>query len=269
MPARNEGKNLPDVLARVPDWVYEVILVDGLSVDDTSAVARLHMPSIRVVHQTGRGKGNALIEGFAQCAGDIIIAIDADGSMDPAEMGAFVEALEAGHDYVKGSRMVADGGSTDLTRFRGFGNWIFRTVANVLVRSRYTDLCYGYFGFVRGTVDGLDLRSTGFEIEAEITVKAHKAGLRITEVGSWEAPRSHGVSNLNAFRDGWRILTTILKSSFSSTRRSAGGMDQATESVSATDQRDGAPSAQINDLSGAVLVASEVRDQRDSQMSLD
>src|SRR5437867_9186180 len=97
-----------------------------------------------------------------------------------------------GLDYVKGSRMIGGGSSVDLTRFRRFGNWMFRTLMNFLHRTSYTDLCYGYFGFRRGTVDRLDLRSSGFEIETEISIKAHYAGLRTAEIPSIESARHNG-----------------------------------------------------------------------------
>ena len=213
IPARNEAKSLPHVLGKVPPWVHEVILVDGLSVDDTSRVAKSELPAIRIVEQTGRGKGNALREGFVAATGDVVVALDADGSMDPGEMDRYVEMLADGYDYVKGSRMLPGASSSDLTLLRSTGNWIFRTLTNVLTGSRYSDLCYGYFAFRRGTVDVLDLRSDGFEIETEINIRAHRAGLRIAEVPSCETERHHGSSQLHALRDGLRILVTIFRNS--------------------------------------------------------
>jgi glycosyltransferase involved in cell wall biosynthesis len=215
IPARNEEKCLPYVLSRIPPWVHEVILVDGASVDATIEVARHHWPSIRIIRQTGKGKGAALRQGFSHSTGDLIVAIDADGSMDPAEMGVFVSLLALGFDYVKGSRMLPEGGSCDLTTLRRLGNWAFRTLTNVIHRSRYTDLCYGYFAFRRGTVDALPLRSDDFAIETEINIKAWKAGLRVIEVPSREFDRIDGRSALRPLGDGWRILSAILRERFS------------------------------------------------------
>jgi glycosyltransferase involved in cell wall biosynthesis len=209
IPARNEAENLPYVLERIPAWVHEVILVDGLSVDDTVSVARANLPEIRIVHQTGRGKGNALREGFQAATGDFIVALDADGSMDPKEIDRFVDLFNMGFDFVKGSRMLPGGSSEDLTFFRRFGNWAFRTMTNALTGSRYTDLCYGYFGIRRAAVDHLDLRADGFEIETEINIRAYRAGLRTGEVPSSEFVRHNGTSQLSAFKDGMRILFTI------------------------------------------------------------
>jgi glycosyltransferase involved in cell wall biosynthesis len=215
IPARNEAESLPHVLPRLPSWVHEVILVDGLSVDDTSGVAKLLAPAIRIVEQTGKGKGNALREGFVNCTGDVVVAIDADGSMDPLEMDRYVELIAMGFDYVKGSRMLPGGSSEDLTGIRRIGNWMFRTLTNLLTGSRYSDLCYGYFAFRRGTVDALELTGDGFEIETEINIRAHRAGLRIAEVPSIELQRQYGTSQLSAIKDGLRILFTILRTSLS------------------------------------------------------
>ncbi len=215
IPARDEEENIPFVLKGIPAWVYEIVLVDGNSLDRTVEVAKSYCQSIKVVAQPGKGKGDALRAGFRSCEGDIIVAMDADGSMDPAEMSTFISAIEKGHDLVKGSRALPGGGSSDLTTFRKLGNWGLRTLANILYRSRFTELCYGYFAFRRGTVDELELGSDGFEIETEIFVKAHRAGLRVMEVPSYESPRANGVSNLSPLRDGWRILMTLIRSRFS------------------------------------------------------
>lgn len=226
IPARNEAEALPFVLEKIPPWVYEVILVDGLSVDDTVAVAKRKLPQIRVVHQTGRGKGNALREGFFSAKGDVVVALDADGSMDPGEISRYVELIEVGFDYVKGSRMMLGGSSEDLTQLRRFGNWVFRTLTNVITGSRYSDLCYGYFAVRRNAIDRLDLRADGFEIETEINIRAHRTGLRIGEVPSSEFLRTHGTSQLNTFKDGFRILATIFRTSF---RRQARDADDQRE----------------------------------------
>jgi len=89
----NEEKNLPHVFARLPQGLHEVIVVDGHSVDETVRVAQRLRPDVRILVQSRRGKGNALAEGFAACTGDIIVALDADGSTDAAEIPRFVAAL--------------------------------------------------------------------------------------------------------------------------------------------------------------------------------
>ncbi len=218
IPALNEERNLPHIAAHMPPDVDEVVFVNGQSRDNTAALAREIWPDGVHVHQTRKGKGNALACGFAAASGDIVVMIDADGSTDPAEIPRFVGALASGADFAKGSRFVQGGGSADITRLRQLGNMGFNVLVNLLFRTKYTDLCYGYNAFWRRCLDVLELPATnsttpewgdGFEIETLINVRAAASGFKIAEVCSYESTRLHGASNLNAARDGLRILWTI------------------------------------------------------------
>lgn len=214
IPALNEAGSIGWVLQHLPSWVSEVVLVDGLSTDATEAIAREVRSDTVFVHQPQRGKGAALRAGFAAATGDIVVMIDADGSTDPHEMHRFVTALKDGADFVKGSRHMANGGSVDFTRVRSAGNRTFVGLANLLYRTRFTDLCYGYCAFWRDQLDALALTADGFEIETQLVLNAVKAGLQIAEVPSVELARRAGTSNLNAFRDGKRVLRTMLGERF-------------------------------------------------------
>ncbi|GAC1654528.1 MAG: hypothetical protein NVS4B12_26680 [Ktedonobacteraceae bacterium] len=211
IPALNEALNLPFVLLHIPPTIDEVILVDGHSTDDTIAVAQQLLPSIRIVKQIGKGKGNALRAGFAACTGDIIVMIDADGSTDPKEIPRFVEALMQGNDFAKGSRFMKDGGSYDITFLRRLGNYGLSAFVNILFWTRFSDLCYGYNAFWKHCLDKVEVDCEGFEVETMLNLRIHKANLKIVEVPSIEHPRIHGESNLRTFPDGWRILKTIVK----------------------------------------------------------
>ena len=225
IPALNEARNIVHVLQAMPRCVDEVILVDGHSVDGTVEVARATRPDVRVVRQTRRGKGNALAAGIAAARGEYVVMLDADGSMDPVEVHAFVAALDGGADYVKGTRFLPPGGSADLTPLRRVGNAALNRLTNVLFKTEFTDLCYGYNAFRRSCRTALALPDPhepwpvplwgdGFEVETLINIRAAKAALVIHEVASFEHPRRFGQSNLNTFRDGFRVLRTILRERF-------------------------------------------------------
>lgn len=210
IPAMNEAENLPYVFKTLPDWIHEVVLVDGNSTDDTVAVARELWPDVKVVRQLGKGKGDALITGFEACTGDIIVMVDADGSADGEEIVSYVSALVSGADFAKGSRFANGGATDDMTPIRKLGNHVLCSVVNAKFGARYTDLCYGYNAFWRHCLDKIDLDCTGFEVETLMNIRVVKAGLKVQEIPSHEYLRIHGVSNLSAVRDGLRVLKVIL-----------------------------------------------------------
>lgn len=232
VPALNEARNLRHVLEQIGTDVFEVIVVDGNSIDDTVGMARRALPDVRVICQTRHGKGNALACGFHACRGDIIVMLDADGSTDASEIPWFVSALVSGAHFAKGSRFAPGGGSDDITLFRHWGNSALNSLVNGMFGTSYGDLCYGYNAFWRDCLPYLDVAEPGFElppdevspacepsdevrwgdgfeIETLLTVRVAMLGMRVTEVASYELDRLHGRSNLHACRDGLRVLRTI------------------------------------------------------------
>jgi glycosyltransferase involved in cell wall biosynthesis len=214
IPAKNEARNLEHVFATIPEWVDEIVLVDGHSTDDTVAIAEKLHPGIRIVYQQGHGKGDALQAGFAAAKGEIIVMMDADGSTDGAEIPRFVGALVTGADFAKGSRFASGGGTEDMTFSRHLGNRILSGLVNWFFGTRYTDLCYGYNAFWAKHLSKLDLDCDGFEVETVMNVRAAKAGLSIQEIPSHEHLRIHGMSNLKVMRDGIRIGKFIVRERF-------------------------------------------------------
>jgi glycosyltransferase involved in cell wall biosynthesis len=225
IPTYNEAKNLPHVFGLLPEDVHQVIVVDGHSVDGTIEVAQALRPDVTIVRQNRRGKGNAMACGFAAVTGDVVVMLDADGSADPREIARYVDALLEGADFAKGSRFIAGAGSDDITPMRAWGNRWLNRIVNVLYGTRYTDLCYGYNAFWSYCLPSLELEVSdrgrteklwgdGFEIETIINTRVAKAGMRITEVPSFEFERIHGQSNLNTWRDGFRVLRALLVERF-------------------------------------------------------
>lgn len=211
IPALNEAHNIESVVAKAQKYCDQIFLIDGNSIDGTPEIAK--KLGISVITQKGIGKGTALRQGFDLVNGDVVITIDADGSMKPCEVPSYLEAIASGADVVKGSRFLPGGGSEDLSVIRRIGNLFFVFLVNLLWSTNYTDLCYGFAAIKKEALKKItrNLKSINFEIEAEICIKAKKLGLKVVEVPSIEAKREKGKSNLNTFRDGIQILKTILR----------------------------------------------------------
>lgn len=209
IPTWNEAGNIARVLGQLSRF-DDIVIVDAFSADGTVEVARRARPDVKVLQRPARGKGDALRAGFALATGDVIVTMDADGSMDPGEVDVFLAMMAVGFDLVKGSRLACGGGSHDLTTTRLLGNAALCKLANVMFNTRWTDLCYGYLALRRSCLPRLSLTADGFEIESQILSHAALAGLRIAEIPSVELPRRTGESHLNARRDGTRVLRAML-----------------------------------------------------------
>lgn len=242
MPTLDERENLPYVISRIPQWVHELVIVDGQSQDGTVQVAKELWPNnhivteergrrnysssfdrqrkgtiLRLVSQRRKGKGEALRCGFQAATGEIVVIMDADGSNDPREITSLVGALLSGADVAKGSRFLQGGGTADMPFYRRVGNWGFVMMVRLFFGCRFSDLNYGFLALWRNLVPELELDGDGFEIETMINVRALKLGAKIAEVPSFEDKRIFGESRLKTFPDGWRVLKTILRERFSVT----------------------------------------------------
>ena len=127
--------------------------------------------------------------------------------MNPDEIPAIVAFLESGLDYVRSSRKYWRRVTVDLISFRALRNRMFRRLTNFYAQDRL----YGLVLWLVWLSAGVDLRWSGFEIETEISIKAHHAGLQTAEIPRSESARHNGANNLSAFKDGWPILRTILQ----------------------------------------------------------
>jgi glycosyltransferase involved in cell wall biosynthesis len=208
----NEEENLPLVLPSVPNWVGEVLMVDGHSTDRTVDVARSFRPDIRVVYQPGVGKGDALRCGIEHSAGDIVVMLDADGETDPEEMKRFVEPLLHGYDFVKGSRFYP-GFFPNRAFHRRLGNLILAAAFDFLFLQPFTDICSGYNAFWKKSIMKLNLGKEGdFAAEPTLLARARKSRLRIKEVGYRNRGRLGGAAKVPGWwRHGLWVLATIVR----------------------------------------------------------
>ena len=219
--ALNEAKSLPYVLPKIPDWVDEILLVNGHSVDETVEITKKINPDIRILCQPGHGKANALEYGVKQATGEIIVTLDADGETDPSDISRFIEPILNGYDLAKGSRLIK-GQRHGKSLYRWFGNKVLASTCNLLYNTRFTDVCSGYNAFWKAGFLKLGLtynmKEAGCSMDQQMIVRAKKAGMKIKEIPHTSYGRIAGVSAIDGFtqatKQGFTIWFTIIKERF-------------------------------------------------------
>jgi glycosyltransferase involved in cell wall biosynthesis len=148
-----------------------------------------------------RGFGSALRHGFARASGDVVIPLMADASDEPRDIVRLVDTLTEGWDIVAGSRYMPGGliiGNTGKQRLSRLYGALVRLLGNLPVR----DVSNSFKAYRREVLDAVDSQAESYDISAELTVKAHQAGYRITEIPTVWTNRQAGESN-------WRFLPEL------------------------------------------------------------
>ena len=222
IPARNEAGNIEAALQRTPDMgaETELIFVEGHSADDTWARI-LHMAEqykhrrIKVLQQTGKGKGDAVRCGFAVAEGDILMILDADLTMPPESLPQFYEALASGKaEFANGVRLVYPQEKEAMRFFNLIANKFFSTAfswllgrsikdtlcgTKVLSREHYLKLIAGrgYFG---------DFDPFG---DFDLLFGAAKLNLQMKDIPIRYRERTYGETNISRWRHGWLLLKMV------------------------------------------------------------
>lgn len=207
LPAYNEAAALPTVLAEVFAVLgdgYEVVVVDDGSTDGTALAAQA-FPCRVIRHAENRGKGAAIRTGLAQARGENIVVMDADASYPASAIPRIVELLRT-HDLVRCNRRR---NTASMPLVNRLGNRLFDWLLSFSHGLDGSDHLSGLYGLRREALLRLKLESEGFDIEAEIGIKAHVRGLRMTSFPIEYQPRL-GEKKLQPWRDGFLILGRIV-----------------------------------------------------------
>ncbi|MEI6987295.1 MAG: glycosyltransferase family 2 protein [Rhodospirillaceae bacterium] len=210
VPCFNEVRSIGTVVRDFRRFLPQatVYVYDNNSSDGTIATARAAGAVVR--SEPLQGKGNVVRRMFANIEADIYILVDGDDTYDAASAPAMIHALLAGQlDMVTGAR-VTEIDSAYRPGHR-FGNLMLTTIVARIFGNRVVDMLSGYRVFSRRFVKSFPVLSSGFEIETELTVHALELAMPIADIKTPYKDRPAGsTSKLRTFRDGFRILKTII-----------------------------------------------------------
>lgn len=219
IPVYNEVGNIKEILKRVQaqKLANEIIIVDDGSTDGTRDVLREldGSSNVRVIlHEKNKGKGAAVVTGFAASRGDILLIQDADLEYDPRDYPHLLQPIEEEiADVVYGSRFL--GGPRRVAMFwHMIANKLLTTMTNILYDTILTDMETGYKVFRREVIEGMKIKAKRFDFEPEFTAKILKRHYRIFEVPITFNPRDYSQGKKIKLKDAFAAVWTLLKYRF-------------------------------------------------------
>ncbi len=209
IPTLNEGKTIEGIIKEFKSLGFsDILVIDGHSTDGTGEKAK--NAGARVVIQSGTGKGQAVSQAFQLITNKYVVMIDGDGTYLPEEVDKILEPVVSGQaDHVIGSRF-ANYRKGAFTGLNLLGNRILNKIFGFAYGIWLKDILSGYRAFNYAAIKQIELNTTGFEVETEITVECVKKDLKIVEVPiTYLARVSGAATKLQPIRDGFRIASTI------------------------------------------------------------
>lgn len=223
VPARNESGNIEAIIRRIPEMGLgtEIVLIEGNSTDDTwekieSVAATNHGRKLKILQQTGRGKGNAVREGFAVSEGEILMILDADLTVPPEELPKFYEAVASRHgEFANGVRLVYPMESEAMQFLNLLANKAFSVIFTWLLLQPVKDTLCGTKVLFRADYDRIAKNRAFFgEFDPfgdfDLLFGADKLNLKIADIPVRYRDRTYGSTNINRWRHGWLLLRMVL-----------------------------------------------------------
>ncbi len=211
IPTLNEAATIGRVIEDFKkEGFFNILVIDGDSKDDTSQIAEAE--GAKVIIQTGKGKGQAIIQAFKLIESPYVVMVDGDGTYLAREAPVLLEPIQRGRaDHVIGNRLE-NYSSGAFTKLNLMGNRLINIFFDIAYGVNLKDILSGYRAFTLESMKELELNKTGFEIETEISVECILKKQRVVEIPITYLPRSkEGTTKLNPVKDGFRIGSTIYR----------------------------------------------------------
>ena len=212
IPAKAEADSLPNVLEEIKNFDCSVIVV--LESSDIDTIKATENYNLKIVYQSGKGYGDAIIEGINNVKTDYLCVFNADGSFDPKYLQQMMDTCKNNLDFVFASRYMTDGGSDDDTIITKLGNFIFTKIGNIFFSIKISDILYTFLLGKTESFKKLNLKSKDFCLCVEMPIKAKRLGMNFTDSPSYERKRIAGIKKVSEFKDGLKILFYMIKSFF-------------------------------------------------------
>ena len=214
IPAKEEAESLPKVLLELKNYSCKIVII--LEQSDIKTLEAIKNFECKIVYQSGRGYGNALIEGIKNVETNYLCIFNADGSFDPKYLDEMLKLSENNTDFVFASRYMKGAGSEDDTFLTIIGNYFFSIFGKIFFSLKISDILFTYLLGKTQSFKKLNLQSDDFCLCVEMPIKAKRLGLSMKDIPSFERSRIAGKKKVNEFRDGFKILIFMIKSLFNS-----------------------------------------------------
>ncbi len=211
IPAKFESESLPIVLNELKNFNCEKKII--LESSDIETINQIKKFDCDIIYQIKKGYGDALTTGIEKVKTKYLCIFNADGSFDPKYLNSMLTACE-NLDFIFASRYLKDGGSEDDTLITRFGNFVFSTLGNLLFSLNISDILYTYILGKTESFRSLNLKSKDFCLCVEIPINAMRQKKKYLDIPSKERKRIAGFKKVNEFKDGFKILSYMLKRLF-------------------------------------------------------
>ena len=210
IPAKNEPESLPSVLDELSKFQYTIKVI--LEKSDLRTINAIRNKDCEIIFQKGNGYGNAINYGIDKTDTSFFCIFNADGSFIPDEIEMMLTRLKNENaDFVFASRYEKNAKSEDDTIITLIGNFIFSKIGNIFFKLPISDILYTFVLGKTLSVKKLNLKQDDFRLCVELPIKASFLNMKITSSPAYERARIAGKKKVNAIKDGFLILTAMIK----------------------------------------------------------